>query len=71
MKARRHTTIGIYKIEEYYWNGRLIVYVNNKLTDKTYEETVQYVEDVSTCKRCSSCGYEAECKLGEDNDSED
>jgi hypothetical protein len=71
MTPQRKTTIGIYKIEEYYWNGKMVVYVNNKLTEKTYEEVIQYIEDLSTCKRCSACGYQTECKVGEDNGSED
>jgi hypothetical protein len=40
--AERTFNINGNKIEEFYWNGRFIVYVNGKLSEKTYEEAREY-----------------------------
>ncbi len=37
--------IGWNKVEEYYWGGKIIVYINNKLTEETFEHTVTRLED--------------------------
>ena len=28
------------KVEEYYWGGKVVVYVNNQLTNKTFNDIV-------------------------------
>lgn len=28
------------KVEEYYWNGKLLVYVDNKRTNMTYDQAI-------------------------------
>jgi hypothetical protein len=38
MKSDQHCFINGKKIEEFYWNGRLVVYVDNKLTTEKYLE---------------------------------
>ena len=42
MGPERKIQIGKYKIEEFYWNGRFVVYVNNHKVDMTYEQAVDY-----------------------------
>ena len=38
MTPERRIFIGDQKVEEYYWSGRMVVYVNHVLFDGTYEE---------------------------------
>ena len=38
MTPERRIFIGDQKIEEYYWAGKMVVYVNNALFNGTYEE---------------------------------
>ena len=38
MEPDRKSLIKGYKIEEFYWNGRQVVYVNNRLTDLLFDE---------------------------------
>lgn len=40
MSPNRKIEIGNEKIEEFYWNARMVVYVNNRATELTYEEAV-------------------------------
>jgi hypothetical protein len=40
MTPERRRTIGDQKIEEFYWAGSFPVYVNNRLSDLTYEAAV-------------------------------
>ena len=42
MGPERKIQIGKYKIEEFYWNGRFVVYVDNHKVDMTYEQAVDY-----------------------------
>lgn len=44
MKPDREKRVGRNLIEEYYWAGKWVVYVNNKRYDGTYEEAVKWVE---------------------------
>lgn len=37
MTPDRKTIIDDRKVEEFYWAGRLVVYIDNHLTDETYE----------------------------------
>lgn len=37
MDAQRKTIINGFKIEEYYWHGKFVVYIDNKLSDYDYE----------------------------------
>lgn len=39
MSPERKDTIDGKKVEEYYWNGKLVVYVDNYSVDTTFEET--------------------------------
>lgn len=32
-----------HKVEEYYWAGRKVVYINNRLTEKTFDEACGYL----------------------------
>jgi hypothetical protein len=40
MTPERRVFIGDQKIEEYYWNGDMVVYVNNRLFEGSYEDAV-------------------------------
>ena len=44
MNAERYTEINGKTIEEYYWAGKLVVYVNNFKFDGTYEEACAAVK---------------------------
>ena len=37
MDAERQIKTPAGKVEEFYWNGRLIVYVDNRLTDESFD----------------------------------
>ena len=41
MNPQRKTEINGNKIEEFYWNGEMVVYVNDRRTDRTYDEEVR------------------------------
>lgn len=41
MSPSRKCTAGGRKIEEFYWNGKYIVYVDNRLSEMTYPEAVE------------------------------
>jgi hypothetical protein len=40
MTADRKTIINGVKIEEFYWAGKMICYVDNRLSSKTFDEEV-------------------------------
>jgi len=40
MNADRKININGVKIEEYYWAGKFVCYVNNKLSEKSFDEEV-------------------------------
>ena len=42
MSPNRAKVINHFKIEEFYWNGRFVVYINNSKTDMNFEEAVKY-----------------------------
>jgi hypothetical protein len=44
MTADRKQIIKGIKIEEYYWNGKMVVYVDNRLSTKNYEEEIAKAE---------------------------
>lgn len=37
---RRHYVNG-YKIEEYYWAGKMVVYIDNRAFEGTFEEAIE------------------------------
>lgn len=37
MTPDRKTIIDDRKVEEFYWGGRMVVYIDNQKTDETYE----------------------------------
>lgn len=41
MEPKRKKTIREVLIEEYYWNGKLIVYVDHHITDETFEQACE------------------------------
>ena len=45
MTPERRIHIGDQKIEEYYWAGDMLVYVNNRLSNKSYEDAVIEAND--------------------------
>lgn len=46
MTSNRMEQIGEYKIEEIYWNGLHIVYVNNRLIGLTFEEACKAYKEL-------------------------
>ena len=47
MSPDKRKTIKGHKIEQYYWSGKDVVYVDNKLTDKKYDNiTVDNVDEI-------------------------
>lgn len=40
MTPERKTTINGVKIEEFYWAGKMVTYVDNHKVDRTYDEVV-------------------------------
>lgn len=44
MNLERFKIINGIKIEEYYWAGRYVVYINNKLSDYTFKQAVKILE---------------------------
>ncbi len=41
MSPDRSITIGVFTIEEFYWHGKMVVYINNFHVGETYEEAVK------------------------------
>ncbi len=41
MTPDRKQIVNYKKIEEYYWNGRMVVYVDNQATDETFQQAVE------------------------------
>lgn len=41
MTPNRQETVNGHKVEQYYWAGRLVVYVDNRKTDETFDEAVE------------------------------
>lgn len=41
MSPDRETIVNGNKIQEYYWARKIVVYVNNRLYEKTYEEAIK------------------------------
>lgn len=56
MSPNRVEIIGKKKIEEYYWAGRYVVYVNNQLTTETFAQACKLakenLQDGPECPRC-------------------
>ena len=44
MTLERGTEVDGYRIEEYYWNFKPVVYVNNLLFNGTYEEAIKRIK---------------------------
>jgi len=44
MNPERTKTINGTTIEEYYWAGKFVVYINNKLSDYTFEQAIKSLE---------------------------
>jgi|TARA_R110000765_G_scaffold89285_1_gene170455 hypothetical protein len=45
MTPDRIETVNGKKIEEFYWNGRMIVYVNNTKTEDNFETAIENAKD--------------------------
>lgn len=43
MSPEQKCTLLTTQIEEYYWNGRRVVYVDNELFNRTYQEAIDIV----------------------------
>ena len=54
MGPERKIKIGKYLIEEFYWNGRFVVYINNYKVEMTYEQAVDYYSQLEGMKRVKS-----------------
>ena len=49
MTLIRTETVGENEIEEFDWNGKTVVYVNNQKATLSFEEEVRFVKDI--CKK--------------------
>ena len=47
MTPERSFLIKSDKVEEYYWNGEMVVYVNNHSTEDTYEEACEKLKKLA------------------------
>jgi hypothetical protein len=45
MDRNRYEEVGDNIIEEYWWNGKLVVYVNNFLTYETFEQACEKLKE--------------------------
>ena len=45
MEAKRRTTIKGRDICEYYWNGKMVVYIDNKLSSLGFDEAIEAVSE--------------------------
>ena len=45
MSPEKTKKIGPHLIEEFYWNGKMIIYVDNKKTNETFESACRGVEE--------------------------
>ncbi len=45
MRAERKEIVHGHLVEEYYWAGKTVVYIDNRLTDLSYSEAVRSYED--------------------------
>ena len=45
MNPERTKKIGPHTVEEFYWNGKMVVYVDNKTTEETFELACLGVEE--------------------------
>ena len=54
MGPERKIKVGKYKIEEFYWAGKWVVYVDDKKTDMTYEQAVDYYSELEKVKGVKS-----------------
>jgi|SaaInl7_200m_RNA_FD_contig_41_1180555_length_1261_multi_6_in_0_out_0_2 hypothetical protein len=44
MSPDRRTEVNGNKIEEYYWAGKMVTYINNRAFEGTYEEAIKHCE---------------------------
>jgi hypothetical protein len=51
MSPKKTKVIGKYTIEEYYWAGKSVVYVNNRLQDFfTFDMAVSHYKELNNAK---------------------
>lgn len=48
MTPERKTRINNHLVEEYYWNGKMVVYLDHKKVASDYETTINYVKQYFT-----------------------
>ena len=46
MVLERKEKIGSYLVEEFYWNGKYVVYVNNHKTEESFDTAVEGIKDM-------------------------
>lgn len=45
MKAERTKKVNNHVVEEFYWAGKIVVYVDNNLVSESFEEVVKKLEN--------------------------
>jgi len=45
MTPERKEIIGSHKVEEYYWAGKKVVYIDNKATEETFDEARERLKE--------------------------
>lgn len=51
MKPEREWEANGHVVEEFYWNGKMIVYVDNKKVSMTFSEAKKFVDKISLEER--------------------
>ena len=41
MKPKRNEKIGRHIVEEFYWNGKMIIYIDNHISDLSWEKAIK------------------------------
>lgn len=61
MEANRKKQIGQDKVEEFYWAGKMVVYLNNRIQTQTFDELCSDLEDEleyqNDCDHYNTYGY--------------
>ena len=50
MTPERKVKIGSFKVEEFYWNGKYVSYIDNKKFNGTFEEAIDHAELKQACR---------------------
>ncbi len=49
MTPDRKQIVNGYKVEEFWWAGSFVVYIDHKLTEETFEDVIERLKGVVKC----------------------